>query len=299
MTQMATTLGDSYIKFIGDYFFAANAETKLRNPTKVIWKGFNRWTRAVNWTMVIPVPYTPGDWEPMHALKILNTSYMVGISDCIWQLGTDFGVSRAEDYVAELKTFNLMVESFKSYVDDWQIMGADISSGSTADETRQYIEISQDLNSALGWTESTALTSSNIGKNFINENDPALKVLLSSNLPIWLTLPYKAKSKQKSNIIVVDDVADAMRWAQMMGDAASTGFDAIFKHISLYELENPTNSFYVTALFKKVMGSRVFPSRPLHLFGNSNKLYTHCANSVSGGIAFMVINTEETENSLY
>lgn len=38
--------------------------------------------------MIIPVPYTPNDWDPMQTLKILNNSQAVGINDCIWQLGT-------------------------------------------------------------------------------------------------------------------------------------------------------------------------------------------------------------------
>lgn len=38
--------------------------------------------------MIIPVPYKPDNWDPMEALKILNTSQMVGIDEAIWQLGT-------------------------------------------------------------------------------------------------------------------------------------------------------------------------------------------------------------------
>lgn len=46
-----------------------------------------------------------------------------------------------------------MVESFKPYVDSWKVMGADISAGSNAEETRRYIEISKDINEAYGWTQ--------------------------------------------------------------------------------------------------------------------------------------------------
>lgn len=45
VTSMAALLGDAYVKFIGDFYFASNAPQRLRNPTKIIWKGFNRWTR--------------------------------------------------------------------------------------------------------------------------------------------------------------------------------------------------------------------------------------------------------------
>ncbi|EDW80570.1 uncharacterized protein Dwil_GK11492 [Drosophila willistoni] len=295
VTSMAALLGDAYIKFIGDFYFATNAPTRLRNPTKIIWKGFNRWTRAVNWTMIVPVPYAPDEWDSMHTLKILNTSYMVGISDCIWQLGTDFGTSRAKDYVQELSTLKLMTDTFKPYVDNWRVMGADISAGSTADETRKYVEMSKDLNAAFGWTQpANMLPKASLG-SYIYDSDPALKILQQQRVPLWLTLPEERSSSKR---LMGDDTTDALRWAQTLGDAASGGFDVVFKRMNLEDFERPNFSFYVTSLFKKVMGSRVFPARPLNVFAPSNKLYTHCANAVSGGLAFMVVNTEEQPTTI-
>ncbi|XP_001358544.4 uncharacterized protein [Drosophila pseudoobscura] len=295
VTSMATLLGDAHIKFVGDFYFATNAPTRLRNPTKIIWKGFNRWTRAVNWTMIIPVPYAPDEWDSMHTLKILNSSYMVGITDCIWQLGTDFGTSRAKDYVQELRTLKLMTDTFKPYVDDWRVMGADISAGSSAEETRRYVDMSKDLNAAFGWTQpANMLPQSSLG-SYIYDSDPALRALQQLRVPLWLTLPEERSSSAQaiSKRLLGDETTAALRWAQTLGDAASSGFDVIFKRMSLVDFERPTFSLYVTALFKKVMGSRVFPARPLNLFAPSNKLYTHCANAVSGGLAFMVVNTED------
>ncbi|XP_016948360.1 uncharacterized protein LOC108023410 [Drosophila biarmipes] len=294
VTNLANLLGDSHIKFVGDFYFASNAPTKLRNPTKIIWKGFNRWTRAVNWTMIIPVPYAPDEWDSMHTLKILNTSYMVGITDCIWQLGTDFGTSRAKDYIQELRTLKLMTDTFKPYVDDWQVMGADISAGSSPDETKRYVEMSKDLNTAFGWTQpANMLPKMSLG-NYIYESDPALRTLQQQRIPLWLTLPEERSSQR----LVGDETTDALRWAQTLGDAATIGFDVVFKRMTLADFERPNFSLYVTALFKKVMGSRVFPARPLNAFFPTSKLYTHCANAVSGGLAFMVVNTEEQPTTI-
>ncbi|XP_052856087.1 LOW QUALITY PROTEIN: uncharacterized protein LOC128264569 [Drosophila gunungcola] len=294
VTSLANLLGDAHIKFVGDFYFASNAPTRLRNPTKIVWKGFNRWTRAVNWTMIIPVPYAPDEWDSMHTLKILNTSYMVGITDCIWQLGTDFGTSRAKDYVQELRTLKLMTDTFKPYVDDWRLMGADISAGSSADETKRYVDMSKDLNTAFGWTQpANMLPKSSLG-SYLYDSDPALRILQQQRVPLWLTLPEERSSQR----LVGDETTDALRWAQTMGDAATSGFDVIFKRMTLLDFERPNFSLYVTAMFKKVMGSRVFPARPLNVFAPSNKLYTHCASAVSGGLAFMVVNTEEEPTTI-
>ncbi|ALC46096.1 CG14309 [Drosophila busckii] len=294
VTSMAALLGDAFVKFDGDFYFASNAPTRLRNPTKIIWKGFNRWTRAVNWTMIIPVPYAPEEWDSMHTLKILNTSYMVGITDCIWQLGTDFGSARAKDYVQELNTLKLMTDTFRPYVDDWRVMGADISAGSSVEETKKYVDMSRDVNAAYGWTQpANMLPASSLG-SYIYDSDPALKSLRQQRVPLWLTLPEETSAEQQSisKVLLGDQTTDALRWAQTLGDAASSGFDVVFKRMHLADFQRPSFSYYVTALFKKVMGSRVFPARPLNAFAPSNKLYTHCANAVSGGLAFMVVNTE-------
>ncbi|XP_075147960.1 uncharacterized protein LOC142221953 isoform X2 [Haematobia irritans] len=293
ITRMASLLNHSHLKFVGDYYFASETNTKLRNPTKIVWKGFNKWTRAMDWSMIIPVPYAPNDWDPMHAFKILNNSQAVGITDCIWQLGTDFGTSAASDYVNDMKTFDLMVDSFRDTDINWKIMGADISSGSSPDETKNYVEMSKDLNAAFGWIGSSETFLGNSLTGAFNEHDPALKVLFKEKVPVWLTLPKTFNPTL--SFMDDDEVQEGLKWAQTMGDAAHNGFNVIFKPISLSDMESPKYSFYVTALYKKVMGSRVFAAKPLSgLFGRSNKLYTHCASSESGGLAFMVINKQST-----
>lgn len=46
ITRMASMLSHSHVKFVGDYYFAAKTEgIRLRNPTKIVWKGFNKWTK--------------------------------------------------------------------------------------------------------------------------------------------------------------------------------------------------------------------------------------------------------------
>lgn len=135
--------------------------------------------------------------------------------------------------------------------------------------------------------------------SYIYDSDPALRTLQQLRVPLWLTLPEERSSAQAiSKRLVGDETTDALRWAQTLGDAASGGFDVIFKRMRLEDFEKPNFSYYVTALFKKVMGSRVFPARPLNVLAPSNKLYTHCANAVSGGLSFMVVNTEDQPTTI-
>ncbi|XP_054736446.1 uncharacterized protein LOC129243436 [Anastrepha obliqua] len=301
LTHMATLLGSSYIKFGSDYNFIPDTETKYRNPTKTVWKGFNRWTSAVNWTMIIPMPYNDGEWDPMESLRILNSSYLTGITDCIWQLGTEFGPSVTE-YLNDLNTLNLMVDSFNPYVDDWEVTGAEIPLGSTSDEVKRYIESSKDLSAAFNWLQPADPSTTNplIGSAY--EHDRILRAMFSEKVPVWLNFTPKDRaknSKQRSSTTSIisktnaEIITDALRWAQTLGEAASSGFDAVFRRTDQDDLEYSSPSFFVTMLFKKVMGSRVFPARPFTIFLRTNKLYTHCANSISGGVAFMIVNPDD------
>ncbi|XP_069961697.1 uncharacterized protein [Bactrocera oleae] len=298
LTQMATMLGTSYIKFSDDYNFIPDTDTKYRNPTKTIWKGFNRWTSAVNWTMIMPLPYEAGEWDPMESLRILNSSYSTGITDCIWQLGT--GGSSISEYFNDLNTLSLMVNTFSPYVDDWEVIGAEMPSGSTNEDIRRYIEYSKDMNAAFNWLQPADASTSNSMVGSVYENDRVLRAMFNEKVPVWLNfMPKDRTNKSKRGSIgsssskSTEDITEVLRWAQTLGEAASSGFDAVFRRMDLDDLERPSQSFFVTLVFKKVMGSRVFPARPFTIFLRSNKLYTHCANTVSGGIAFMIVNPDD------
>ncbi|XP_036344560.1 uncharacterized protein LOC118753791, partial [Rhagoletis pomonella] len=302
LTHMATMLGSSYVKFISDYNFISNTETNYRNPTKTIWKGFNRWTSAVNWTMVVPIPHSSGEWDPMESLRILNSSYLTGITDCIWQLGTEFGPG-IKEYFNDLNTLNLIVDTFNPYVDDWEVTGAEIPSGSSSEEVKRYIEMSRDINAAFNWLQPADSATTNTMIGSVYEHDRTLRAMFSEKVPVWLNFASKDRPKKStqrgttgsssSSKTNAEDVTDVLRWAQTLGDAATSGFDAVFRRIDQDDLERPGPSFFVTMLFKKIMGSRVFPARPFTIFLRSNKLYTHCANTISGGIAFMIVNPDD------
>ncbi|XP_004534304.1 uncharacterized protein LOC101451833 [Ceratitis capitata] len=303
LTQMATLLGSSYVKFSNDYnFIPEDTETKYKNPTKTIWKGFNRWTSAVNWTMIVPLPYQAGDWDPMESLRILNSSYLTGITDCVWQLGTEFG-SSASAYLNDLNTLNLMVDTFKPYVDDWELTGAEMPSATSSEDVRRFIEHNKNMHAAFNWLQPPDSALSNSMVSSVYEHDRILRVMLNEKVPVWLNFEPKQRSKKlklrsSSGSKITEEIGDALRWAQTLGEAANSGFDAIFRRIEQDDLERPSQSFFVTMLFKKVMGSRVFPARPYSIFLRSNKLYTHCANTVSGGLAFMIVNPDDDEKKV-
>lgn len=144
-------------------------------------------------------------------------------------------------------------------------------------------------------------STSNTMVGSVYENDRVLRAMFNEKVPVWLnfmakdrTNKLKRGSSDSSSVSeITDDAIDVLRWAQTLGEAASSGFDVVFRRMDLDDLERPSQSFFVTLVFKKVMGSRVFPARPFTIFLRSNKLYTHCANTVSGGIAFMIVNPDD------
>ncbi|XP_055904436.1 uncharacterized protein LOC129940199 [Eupeodes corollae] len=294
LTDMAALLGPSYVKLTGDYFFPTDIKSTLKNPTQTIWSGFNRWTRAMNWTMVIPVQYTPQSWDPIDALRVLNISNIIGIDNCVWQLGLDFGASRASDYVADLQTLDTMVDTFRPYIKEWKVIGADITAGSSAEETKRYIDMSSDVNAAFGWNQPAGYHVEENVNGYIYDKDLSLKAMMEKKVPVWLSLPPKGPiNHQISNGYSNIEVSEAIRWAQTLGDAASSGFSAVFKPLTEEDVSTPSYSFFVSALFKKIMGNRVFAAKPVKRYTYSSKVYSHCANGISGGLALMGVNTED------
>lgn len=57
------------------------------------------------------------------------------------------------EYFNDLNTLSLMVDTFSPYVDDWEVIGAEVPSGSSNEDIRRYIEYSKDMNAAFNWLQ--------------------------------------------------------------------------------------------------------------------------------------------------
>lgn len=95
--QMARNLGPMYMKVYGDSSqlelqmdgFARNGEDSgLVLITPNGWRAFHKWAQEAGLVPVIVLDYEQDSWKPKDALKVLTVANKLGITNCLWQLGT-------------------------------------------------------------------------------------------------------------------------------------------------------------------------------------------------------------------
>lgn len=93
-------------------------------------------------------------------------------------------------------------------------------------------------------------------------------------------------------------INNGLQWAQTLGTAAQNGFKVVFKSIKDHDIVNPSLSYYVTLLHKKVVGEKVFESKIINGDKELTQFYTHCSRNISGSFTVMAINFAETKTKL-
>lgn len=134
-------------------------------------------------------------------------------------------------------------------------------------------------------------------ENFLFERNHVLRDLQRGNVPLWLNVPTEPTVK---NYEVCKEMCinNGLQWAQTLGTAAQNGFKVVFKSIKDHDIVNPSLSYYVTLLHKKVVGDKVFESKIINGDKELTQFYTHCSRNISGSFTVMAINFAETKTKL-
>lgn len=100
----------------------------------------------------------------------------------------------------------------------------------------------------------------------------------------------KSSYVSKSDVCGLECELEGIRWANILGSSAQNGFDVVFQRIDKFDVMNPSLSYYVSLLHKKLMGEKVFDTKILNGDKLSPKYYTHCAKNMSGSFSVMGVN---------
>lgn len=129
----------------------------------------------------------------------------------------------------------------------------------------------------------------------VSNKDPALLTILNGAVPIWLSIEKYTSSAQKaSKSCSVQCHSQGLIWAKTLGDAARNGFKVIYKPIDFTDLSNPSFSYYVSLLYKKVAGEEVFDTRVIAGYQGFSNFYSNCAKGISGGFIVMGVNSADS-----
>ncbi|XP_066139321.1 uncharacterized protein [Euwallacea fornicatus] len=269
-----------YVKYIDDEDTALFHKKKGDNIyiTPSMWFGINEWFRLANLTPIFGINdrnTVKGVWDPSGTLPLLEMSEKFGVK-CYWQLGADCTKKTIIQYVDDLHILKQTLKDFPEQADGWKVVGSDLSSCNFDDAANggleQYIEDLDESVNAVMW-QSVPISKSYIG---------------FKKAEFWTSIP---KDNQPTTFF------SAMRWARKVGEAASLGYDVIFREPRITEFTRDTPVYWFSLLYKNLMGITVLEVQALHENPNLG-IFAHCTKlPYNGAITIMAINNGSVPNS--
>ncbi|XP_061723345.1 uncharacterized protein LOC133529610 [Cydia pomonella] len=251
------------------------------------WKRFAKWAKDTGFSLVFAVnngeKTETGMWDPNPALNMLTIADKDDVQEIYWQLGYECNNQTLEDYLNDLQTLRMMVDTFDAR--HWKVVGGDVSAclqaGSKSD-FKDYVTLSADSMDAV-------LLNGNSSSHELARMSEAsrlslLRVLSTSNA-LWLTERPQQHSEQ----------ARAADWLTSLGYSARNGFHVHFRELLENELYEPTLSFYMALLFKNLVGERVLELNMEPSDGQA-ALFAHCTSlrhkPVPGAVTLYGVNMD-------
>ncbi|KAJ6634250.1 Heparanase [Pseudolycoriella hygida] len=304
-TILAQNLGSAYIKINGgkstEFTLDDKSIPSKLNQIRILpadWQALHQWIKKTNLKAIVTLPYSSTDWSPRNVMNILGISHRLGVSDCLWQLGSELNSTNTIiDYVDDLSTFKTIVDTFRKNGRHWDVKGADITTGCKVDEAHLYAELSKHISVANGWTQSMDYNSPENDATKFFHTDPTLRSLLRTRVPVWLNVPQTFQSSTSAFCLRECELR-GIHWANILGVSAQNGFKVVFQNIDKSEVMNPSLSYYVSLLHKKIMGGKVFDTKVLNGNSLSPKFFTHCTRNVSGSFSVMGVNPADYKTTI-
>ncbi|XP_063369194.1 uncharacterized protein LOC134657549 [Cydia amplana] len=251
------------------------------------WKRFAKWAKDTGFSLVFAVnngeKTETGMWDPNPALNMLTIADKDDVQEIYWQLGYECNNQTLEDYLNDLQTLRMMVDTFDSR--HWKVVGGDVSAcleaGSKSD-FKDYVTLSADNMDAVLLNGNSS--SHELARMSESSRLSLLRVLSTSNA-LWLTERPQQHSEQ----------ARAADWLTSLGYSARNGFHVHFRELLEKELYEPTLSFYMALLFKNLVGERVLELTMEPSDGQA-ALFAHCTSlrhkPVPGAVTLYGVNMD-------
>ncbi|XP_055585111.1 uncharacterized protein LOC129737964 [Uranotaenia lowii] len=292
---MARKLSPMFLKVLGDSTSNQQLQTddidgNWQEDSELIQLSSKGWN-ALNELMVqtgVPIfvlDYKPDSWTPKNALRMLSVAKKLGVNRSLWQLG-DGNVLNKTQYIDDLRVFRTMVKAF----DFMGVVANEVGSSSAGFDTREYFNIRiNDVADAVAVNfEPTSIDDSL--ETFIQHRGDSFNSLIQSQLPLWLDL--KIPSSIENNFCDDACLQNGLHYATILGDAARSGFDAVFKSLSRTEIQTPTFSFLIALLHRNSVGTKVFD---ISSHTGKPSVYGYCSRGINGSLTIMAVNNQPEE----
>lgn len=118
-------------------------------------------------------------------------------------------------------------------------------------------------------------------------------------MPIWTSIPSSMGSGVSTEKCTKNCITNGLQWAHDLGESAQNGFNVLFKRIHKASILNPSLDYYITILYKKLLGEKVFDTNLV--FGSQpaqQSYFAHCTRDMSGSFTVMGVNFAKTKSKV-
>ncbi|XP_075210233.1 uncharacterized protein LOC142317560 [Lycorma delicatula] len=266
------------------------------------WKTLNAFAQYTNLDLIIcvnPMERVHGVWQSRGALEFIDASDKLG-HDLEWQLGYELQRLRnlsesltGSELGRDVVRFRKILDSYPRYSKSF-IIGPDVVSASNPDDVqfvKEYLNESGDALSVMTWHPEFS--------DEARENEDVYHLLsqIQRQLDnvIWARDPLKPPSMKqisKKEVWISEsnpyensgNFSDALTLAKRLGTAAVLGFPVFMKQITQNSVRQSTPDFWVSVLYKSLVGRAVLETKLVMGDKNSSHTFAHCTEMSANNI---------------
>ncbi|XP_013165264.1 PREDICTED: heparanase [Papilio xuthus] len=297
---MASSLTPAYLRIAGpstSHITFTNSTISIQDRTNEPlsmshkqWGKFVHWAKKTGFDLVLALnnemKTASGMWDTNSALKTMTVNEKVKVGDIYWQLGYECANQSIEEYINDLETLRVMVETFSPAASaSWKVVAGDIAPCLHPDsqsDFKDFVTLSNDMLDAIFLNGNSS--AQQLEKMSEMDRVQLLRVLSRSATPLWLT----------EQVLWRGQLQRAADWVASLGYAARNGFSIHFRELLEEELHEPTLSFYMALIYKNLVGERVLN---VNMTVSQATLFAHCTSlrqqPVSGAITLYGANMDD------
>ncbi|KAL4703363.1 hypothetical protein ACJJTC_015441 [Scirpophaga incertulas] len=257
------------------------------------WRRFVGWAQRTGFQIVFALSNGQknenGLWDTNNTMEILSTAQKANITDIYWQLGYECMDQSIDEYLNDLETLKLMVESISSNRGlGWRVLGGDVAGccQESKSDFKDYVTLSLNMTDAVMLDGSSSRHE--LAQLSAKDRESLSNKVRSSDTPLWMADgPQRQAVDTPQGHITPLRVADdsqtqseferAANWLSSLGYAAKNGFAVHYRELLAEELYRPSLSFYMAFLFKELVGDIALPVES-YSDAAAIEIFAHCTS---------------------
>ncbi|KAF5288631.1 hypothetical protein FQA39_LY15326 [Lamprigera yunnana] len=268
LNRFAQYLQPAFVRVFdeNEHFRFSNKNDSLYDEENTLktWKNLQRWFQSNQLLPIFPLRNYTTHFNPIDLLPLLNVNQVDGFS-CFWLLDYDCNHSSLIKYKQRLVMLKYVLDTYSPS----KIVANNLRSCQNTDK-----ELLEETFSSL--------------RGIVNafSYDYPINDTIESTAPTWISV---------SKINSLGQFASALQWAKQIGEASRNSYKCIFWHADLNELFNDSPVFWVSVLYKKVIGQTVLDISTNTIVKQRVDVSAYTAKDEQEAIVVCIVNNDNQE----